>query len=117
VPLEFHVAESAERAISYLNSLLNFSDKHEPRWVDLILLDIGLPDESGLAVLKFIRQNPKLRSIPVIILTGLMDPAMHKEAYDLGANALHEKPANFQDTVDLANALYSHWANAMRPTH
>jgi CheY-like chemotaxis protein len=117
VPVEWHVAESAQRGISYLESLLQLSRKQEARWVDLILLDLVLPDQNGLAVLKYIRETPELSCLPVVVLTGQMNPAMLKQAYDFGVNAFHEKPARFEDSVALVGMLYTHWSHAVRPTH
>ena len=116
IPVEWHVAESARRGISYLESLLKLSRKHEARWVDLILLDLVLPDENGLAVLKYVRETPELSRLPVVVLTGQMNPAMRKRAHDMGVNAFHEKPAKFEDSVALVSTLYTHWIHALRPT-
>src|SRR5437867_7517363 len=61
VPFQWHVAESAERGISYLESLVNMSREHSVRWPDLVILDIVMPNGSGFKVLEYIRSNPKLR--------------------------------------------------------
>jgi Response regulator containing CheY-like receiver, AAA-type ATPase, and DNA-binding domains len=116
VPIEWHVADSAGRGISYLKSLLKLSRKHEARWVDLVLLDLVLPDENGIAVLKYIRDTPELRCVPVVVLTGQMNPVMLKQAYDFGVSALHEKPAKFEDSVALVRMLYTQWSSALSPT-
>ena len=116
VPVEWHVVESAQRGVSYLESLINLSREHEPRWVDLVLLELVLPDDNGLAVLKHVRGTPELRHLPVVILTGHENPSTHKEAYELGANAVHLKPAKFEDSVQLVRMLYTHWNSAVLPT-
>jgi CheY-like chemotaxis protein len=116
VPFQWHVAESAERGISYLQSLVNMSRDHSVRWPDLVVLDIVMPDASGFKVLEYIRSNPKLRPLPVVIFTGCSTPERMKQAYDLGANAFHEKPGTFSDTVKLVGTLYSTWSTAKRPT-
>jgi two-component system, response regulator len=116
VPFQWHVAESAERGISYLESLVAMSRKHAVRWPDLVILDIVMPDASGFKVLEYIRSHQKLRPIPVVIFTGCSTPERMKQAYDLGANAFHEKPGNFADTVKLVGTLYSTWSMAKRPT-
>src|SRR5438477_1947333 len=69
VPFQWQVAESAERGISYLQSLLVLSRTRVVRWPDLVVLDLVLPGGTGLAVLEFIRHTPKLEPLPVIILT------------------------------------------------
>jgi CheY-like chemotaxis protein len=116
VPFQWHVAESAERGISYLESLVNVSREHPVRWPDLVILDIVMPDTSGFKVLEYIRTSAKLRPLPVIIFTGCSTPERMKQAYELGANAFHEKPLNFSDTVKLVGSIYSTWSTAKRPS-
>jgi len=70
VPFQWHVAESAERGVSYFNSLLNLSQTQTVRWPDLVVLDLVMPGASGLKVLEFIRATPRLRPLPVVVLTG-----------------------------------------------
>jgi CheY-like chemotaxis protein len=115
VPFQWHVAESAHRGISYLESLLAMSHEHSVRWPDLVVLDIVMPDASGFKVLEYIRSSPKLRPLPVVIFTGCSTPERMKHAYDLGANAFHEKPVSFSETVKLVGTLYSTWSTAKRP--
>ena len=116
VPFQWHVAESAARGISYLESLVNMSREHAVRWPDLVILDIVMPDASGFKVLEYIRANAKLRPLPVVIFTGCSTPERMKQAYDLGANAFHEKPGTFADTVKFVGTLYTTWSTAKRPT-
>ena len=52
----------------------------------------------------------------VVIFTGCATPERMQQAYDLGANAFHEKPGSFSDTVKLVGCLYSTWSTAKRPT-
>jgi hypothetical protein len=52
----------------------------------------------------------------VVIFTGCATPERMKQAYDLGANAFHEKPGTFTDTVKLVGSLYTTWSTAKRPT-
>ena len=115
VPFQWHVAESAQRGISYLESLVAMSRDHAVRWPDIVILDIVMPDASGFKVLEYIRNTPKLRPLPVVIFTGCSTPERMKQAYDLGANAFHEKPVSFADTVKLVGILYSTWSAAKRP--
>src|SRR5690242_12830758 len=95
VPFQWHVAESAERGISYLQSLLALSRTQAVRWPDLVVLDVVLPGESGLSVLEFIRATPGIRPLPVVVLTGHSSTALQETALKLGANAFYQKPTNF----------------------
>jgi len=115
VPFQWHVAESAERGVSYLNSLLNLSKSRSVRWPDLVILDIVMPGGSGLTVLEFIRSTPKLTPLPVVILTGHPSIEIQEAAHRLGVNAFYEKPPDFGGLVHLVTALYTIWSTAQRP--
>src|SRR5580765_6491234 len=84
VPFQWHVAESAERGLSYLSSLLALSKTQSVRWPDLVVLDIVMPHASGLKVLEYIRATPKLSPLPVVILTDHPTPAVQESALKLG---------------------------------
>src|SRR5438445_10499228 len=64
VPFIWHVADSAEKAITYLDTLLNLNKTHAVRWPDLIVLDVVMPGQSGLKVLEHIRSTPPLQRLP-----------------------------------------------------
>ena len=116
VPFIWHVAESTDKAISYLETLVKVDQSHSVHWPDLVVLDVVMPGMSGLKVLEFIRQTPALHRLPVIIFTGHSTPAMVAEAYKLGANSFLTKPASFPQTVELVSSLYAIWSIAQRPT-
>jgi CheY-like chemotaxis protein len=116
VPFAWHVTDSAEKAKSYLETLLKVDRLHAVRWPDLIVLDIVMPGESGLRVLEFIRSTPELQRLPVVIFTGHGNPALVDEAYRLGANSFLSKPDDFKEAVNLVSSLYSVWSVAKRPT-
>lgn len=116
VPFQWHVAESAERGISYLQSLLALSRTQAVRWPDLVVLDVVMPGDSGLKVLEFIRSSPKLGPLPVVILTGHPSAAVQEASSKLGANAFYEKPGTFSELVQLVAAIYHIWSTARRPS-
>jgi len=116
VPIQWHVAESAARGISYFESLVTLSKTQSVRWPDLVVLDIVMPAESGLKVLEFIRAKPELRLMPVIIFTGMPTAIQVDEAYRLGANSFLEKPHEFSEMVNLVASLYATWSTCLRPS-
>jgi two-component system response regulator len=59
--------------------------------IDLMLLDLGLPDMSGIEVLKRIRENPVTRGLPVVVLTSSQDREDIQSAYQFGANSFVSK--------------------------
>ena len=69
---------------------------------DVILLDVMMPDISGLEVLRYIRREPDLSAIPVIILSAKSMPSDIKTGIEAGASLYLTKPVGFQD---LKNAV------------
>lgn len=64
---------------------------------DLITLDLAMPLMDGLTALAEIKRDPKSAPIPVVVITGTQDPALHQQAMDAGAAALIAKPFQVQD--------------------
>ena len=84
-------ADNGAEALAFLHK--EGSHANAPR-ADLIYLDIEMPGLSGQEVLKLIRLDPDLRTIPVIILTGLEDEALTAEAQAGGASGFVRKPVD-----------------------
>ncbi|XUM21319.1 response regulator [Bradyrhizobium oligotrophicum S58] len=68
----------------------------------LILLDLNLPDMTGIDILKMVKQNSFLKSAPVVILTTTDDSQEIKRCYELGCNVYITKPVNYES---FANAI------------
>src|SRR5439155_11398789 len=97
VPFNWHVADSAEKGISYLKALVQQAKDLPVCWPDLILLDIIMPSVSGFEVLRFIRATPELKHLPVVVFTGDTLPGTEEESRRLGANLFLLKPVSFQE--------------------
>jgi CheY-like chemotaxis protein len=114
VPITWDVAESADTAIFYLRTLLVVEGNGSLMWPDVVLLDVSLPQGSGLKVLEFIRSNPGLSSLPVVVLSGSNEPGMLEQAFALGADSVLLKPSNFRDLVKIAACLHRTWRTSRR---
>jgi DNA-binding response OmpR family regulator len=68
----------------------------------LIMLDLNLPDMSGVDILKRVKENEHLKRTPVVVLTTTDDEGEIKRCYDLGANVYITKPVNYDS---FANAI------------
>jgi CheY-like chemotaxis protein len=111
VSARIQVATDGDQAIKALGS----EGQQPPA---CILLDLKLPTVSGLEVLAWIRQQPNLKRLPVIMLTSSLLASDINEAYDLGANSYLSKPANLDSLVALARMIDQYWLKTnTRPVH
>src|SRR5262245_10649782 len=92
-----HVARDGEEAIAYLVGAGQYSNHDEHPLPDLILLDLKMPRLGGFEVLTWIRRQPGLQGIAVVVLTSSEQIWEVNKAYALGANSFLVKPADFQD--------------------
>jgi CheY-like chemotaxis protein len=103
-------------ALDYLAGTGSYADRQAYPLPALIFLDIKLPRISGLEVLRWLRAQPDLRQIVVIVLTSSNHPGDIRQAYDLGANSYVVKPASYQELVEFARACKEYWLGWNRPT-
>jgi DNA-binding response OmpR family regulator len=88
-------------AIKYLFGADGSGIDHKGRAL-LILLDLNLPDTTGIEILKQVKENKFLKSAPVVILTTTDDSQEIKRCYELGCNVYITKPVNYES---FANAI------------
>jgi CheY-like chemotaxis protein len=103
------VVRNGEDAIAYLEGTGRFSNRAEFPLPALILLDLKLTGMDGFDVLRWIRQQPTLRAIRVVVLTSSNAIGDVNLAYQLGANSFLVKPVDFEDFVRVTQALQGYW--------
>lgn len=106
---EIQVAEDGEAAVQALRTADNAAGENARRLPRIILLDLKMPRKSGLEVLAWLRGQPALRCLPVIILTSSREPLDIRRAYELGANSYLVKPVSFDQLKDLVLILHRYW--------
>jgi CheY-like chemotaxis protein len=103
------VVRDGEEALNYLAGSGEFSDRGRFPLPSLILLDLKLPRKSGLEILQWLRQQPSLKHIPVIVLTSSKESSDVSRAYDLGANSYLVKPVGFEGLLELVKSIGMYW--------
>lgn len=103
------IVRDGEEAVAYLSGSSKFADRDSHPLPVFILLDLKLPKLSGFEVLRWLRAQPELRRIPVIVFTSSKEKHDIARTYDLGANAYLIKPAAFNDLVELVKTISLFW--------
>ena len=86
------VTEDGVETIGYLSGEGKFSDRERYPLPALLLLDLKMPNTDGFEVLRWVRSQPKLSRLPVVVLAGSGEISDVNRAYDLGANSFLVKP-------------------------
>jgi CheY-like chemotaxis protein len=108
------VTRNGDEAIEYLSGQGMFRNRAEYPLPWLILLDLKMPRIDGFEVLKWVRSQPELRRIVVVVLTSSEEIPDVNRAYDLGANSFMVKPLDFDNTVHLADLIKRYWLQHCR---
>ena len=111
---EVILVEDGAMAMDYLRRQGDFIAR-EPGDPAVILLDLKMPKMDGLEVLQEIRQDEKLRLIPVVMLTSSAEESDLVRSYRLGANAYVVKPMDFNDFAKVVASLGVFWGTINQP--
>jgi len=104
-----HFAKDGEEAVAYLSGQGGYADRNQYPLPALVLLDLKMPRKSGLEVLEWIRQQPSLRRLIVVMLTSSNQSSDVNRAYELGANSYLVKPGGFDTLMELVKSLDRYW--------
>jgi len=103
--LEVDVVRDGLAVLDYLGA----DGDGAPTLPALILLDLKMPRMDGLAVLGALKQHPRLRRIPVVMLTSSREPQDIVRSYDLGANAYVVKSTELDDFIAAIGVTQKFW--------
>ena len=111
---EVVVARDGQEALDYLQCKGKFAER-APGNPAVILLDLKLPKIDGMEVLRRIKSDVSLKSVPVVIMTSSREERDIDEGYKLGVNAYVVKPVEFSKFVEAVKGLGVFWAIINHP--
>jgi CheY-like chemotaxis protein len=103
---KLYVTHDGEEAINFLKRVGRYKEAPRPCF---ILLDLKMPKIDGFDVLKEIKKNPDLKSIPVVVLTTSGRDQDVEQSYILGCNNYIMKPVNFEKFIKIVVKIEEYW--------
>ena len=100
---------NGDQAVDYLYRRGEFADSNDAPLPGMILLDLNLPGLDGREVLRQIKSDPRLRKIPVIVLTTSSAEKDIEQCYADGANSYVQKPVELQSFILAIARLKDYW--------
>lgn len=98
-----------------LEALELLRDPYFPLERSVILLDLNMPRMDGIELLKELRADPELATVPVVMMTTSDDQRDLAAAYGAGASGYFVKPVSFADFVEQVRTIVEYWSRAMPP--
>src|SRR5688572_18298325 len=98
-----------DRALAYLAGAGGYADREKFPLPKLVLLDLKMPRKSGFEVLAWIRKQPALKRVLVVVFTSSKHELDINNAYDLGANSYLVKPVGFDGLVETMKQVHNYW--------
>ena len=105
------VARDGVEALAFLRREGSHTNASRP---DLILLDLNLPKKDGREVLAEIKEDPRLRRIPVVVLTTSKAEEDILRTYDLHANCYITKPVDLEQFISVVRSIDDFWLSVVR---
>jgi len=111
---QLHVVNDGEQALQFLHQTGEYATAPRP---GLILLDLNLPRRDGLEVLAELKEDPRLRVIPVVILTTSQAEEDILRSYALHANAYVSKPVDFERFMEVIQQIDNFFITVVELPH
>jgi chemotaxis family two-component system response regulator Rcp1 len=105
------IVRDGEEGLAFLKKEGAYQDAPHP---DLILLDLNLPKMDGKELLREIKQCPKLRTIPVVVLTSSMAEEDIIRSYELHANCYITKPVDLDQFIRIVQSIEQFWLSIVK---
>jgi CheY-like chemotaxis protein len=111
LPNHVSVVRDGEEALAFLRKEGPYSCATRP---EFILLDLNMPKKDGREVLREVKADGDLKTIPIIVLTTSIAPNDIVQSYDLHANGYIQKPANYDEFLELIRQLDTLWFSVVQ---
>jgi CheY-like chemotaxis protein len=109
VRCQLFIVEDGNELLDYLHRRGKYQDEQEWPRPSLILLDLNMPRLDGREALALIKANPKLRGIPIVVLTTSQAEEDVLRTYELGVSGFITKPVTFTGLRETMEALGKYW--------
>jgi len=103
-----HWCKNGQDGLDYLRHQGKYADNTDTL-PGLILMDLNMPGIDGRHMLGMIKEDEKLRSVPVVVLTTSSDTKDVEQCYQLGANTYIQKPVSFEGLVEAVRTMKEYW--------
>jgi CheY-like chemotaxis protein len=102
-------------AIAYLAGTKPYENREEHPLPCLLMLDLSMPGKRGLEVLKWMKGEPSLSSLPVVVMTSSNQESDIHQSYLLGANGFLIKPGDPESLLRIVKTVADYWLGEKRP--
>jgi two-component system response regulator len=109
-----YFVEDGVELLDYLRWQDKYANPIEAPTPDLILLDLNMPRKDGREALAEIKSDPRLRYIPIVVLTTSKAEEDIMRSYDIGAASYITKPVTFDGLVEAIKGLGQYWVQIVR---
>jgi len=107
--VSWHFVSNGEETIEYLKGEGAFSNRTEHPLPTMLLLDLKMPGLNGFDVLEWLRLQPGLRRLLVVVFTGSEEQQDINRSFELGANSYIIKPVGFDKLQEIVGYLENYW--------
>jgi chemotaxis family two-component system response regulator Rcp1 len=106
-----HLVKDGVEAMDFLRKQGRYAEMPKP---DMIILDLNLPKKNGFEILKDIKEDELLRSIPVVVLSTSDSEKDISKAYDLQAACFVTKPVGLDDFIRTVKSIENFWLSIVK---
>lgn len=110
-----HVTHDGKEALEYIFCSGRYADRNIEDSPKVILLDLKLPLVDGKEILRKIREDPRTKNIPVVVLTSSQEDQDIVDSYNLGVNSYIVKPVDFDQFNNAVKNIGHYWLHHNHP--